>query len=323
MPPGLAATDAGADAILCCTRSGRTARAMARFRPAARLIGLSPDPATVRALALSWGVESLQVDDLHDHRRTGLVRRRVRGAARPGQLRRDGAGAGRCARPSERGSDRRAADRPRAREHVVGRGGRRRRTILSIVVIHGSMDRSAGMLKLSRRLDDGLPGAALRPSRLRPIDSARRPVHDGRTGRRSRRSARTGARRCWSATATAATSRSPRPTIILISLPASPSTRRRCRGSRGGRAPPPGAIAVADGRPTGGAAERFMRRMLGDRRWEELPERSSVTRRRRGRGDGGGTGRPAPASARGSRRTSRCRWSLRSGASASPITIRE
>jgi pyruvate kinase len=59
---GLAASDAGADAILCCTRSGRTALAMARFRPAARLIGLSPDPATVRALALSWGVTSLQVE---------------------------------------------------------------------------------------------------------------------------------------------------------------------------------------------------------------------------------------------------------------------
>lgn len=59
---GLAATDAGADAILCCTRSGRTALAMARFRPTARLIGLSPDLATVRALALSWGVESLRVE---------------------------------------------------------------------------------------------------------------------------------------------------------------------------------------------------------------------------------------------------------------------
>ena len=51
---GLAATDAGAHAILCCTRSGRTALAMARFRPAARLIGLSPDATTSRALALSW-----------------------------------------------------------------------------------------------------------------------------------------------------------------------------------------------------------------------------------------------------------------------------
>ena len=59
---GLAATDAAADAILCCTRSGRTALAMARFRPAARLVGLSPDLTTVRALALSWGITSLQVD---------------------------------------------------------------------------------------------------------------------------------------------------------------------------------------------------------------------------------------------------------------------
>ena len=56
------AIDAAADAILCCTRSGRTALAMARFRPLARLIGLSPDLTTVRALALSWGITSLQVD---------------------------------------------------------------------------------------------------------------------------------------------------------------------------------------------------------------------------------------------------------------------
>jgi pyruvate kinase len=60
-----AASDAGAEAILCCTRSGRTARAMARFRPDARLIGLSPDAATVRSLALSWGVVPLHVET-HD-----------------------------------------------------------------------------------------------------------------------------------------------------------------------------------------------------------------------------------------------------------------
>lgn len=58
-----AALDAGASAILCCTRSGRTARAIARFRPECRLIGLSPDPRTVNALSLLWGVESLQVDE--------------------------------------------------------------------------------------------------------------------------------------------------------------------------------------------------------------------------------------------------------------------
>ncbi|HSB87706.1 MAG TPA: pyruvate kinase [Ilumatobacteraceae bacterium] len=59
---GLAANDSGATAILCCTRSGRTALAMARFRPSARLIGLSPDPVTVRALALAWGITGLQVE---------------------------------------------------------------------------------------------------------------------------------------------------------------------------------------------------------------------------------------------------------------------
>jgi pyruvate kinase len=58
---GQAAADAGASAILCCTRSGRTATAMARFRPMPTLVGLSPDPATVRAMSLSWGVIPLEV----------------------------------------------------------------------------------------------------------------------------------------------------------------------------------------------------------------------------------------------------------------------
>lgn len=57
-----AAVDVGAAAILCCTRTGRTARAMARFRPAADLIGLSPDPATVAAMTLMWGVDPIGVD---------------------------------------------------------------------------------------------------------------------------------------------------------------------------------------------------------------------------------------------------------------------
>ncbi len=57
-----AAADAGATAILCCTRSGRTAQSMARFRPSAELIGLSPDPMTVRCLSLVWGVVPVQVN---------------------------------------------------------------------------------------------------------------------------------------------------------------------------------------------------------------------------------------------------------------------
>jgi len=48
-------------AIVCCTRAGTTARAMAARRPQSRLIGASPWPATARQLALSWGVEPLLV----------------------------------------------------------------------------------------------------------------------------------------------------------------------------------------------------------------------------------------------------------------------
>jgi pyruvate kinase len=60
---GMAAVDAGVDAILCCTRSGRSARAMSRFRPTPALIGLSPSAETVRAMALSWGVQPIQVGE--------------------------------------------------------------------------------------------------------------------------------------------------------------------------------------------------------------------------------------------------------------------
>ena len=57
-----AATDAEVSAILCCTRSGRTARAMARFRPAVPMVGLSPHPEVVRSMSLSWGVTPIEVD---------------------------------------------------------------------------------------------------------------------------------------------------------------------------------------------------------------------------------------------------------------------
>ncbi len=58
----LAASDAGVSAIVCCTRSGRTALAMARFRPQAKLIAVSHDAQVVRALQLSWGVTALHLD---------------------------------------------------------------------------------------------------------------------------------------------------------------------------------------------------------------------------------------------------------------------
>jgi pyruvate kinase len=51
------ATEVGAAGIIVCTRSGRTARAMARFRPPCPLLCFSPHEVVVRQLSLSWGVE--------------------------------------------------------------------------------------------------------------------------------------------------------------------------------------------------------------------------------------------------------------------------
>jgi len=60
-----AADELGLAAIVCCTRAGTTARAMAALRPRARLVGASPSPATARQLTLSWGVEPLEVAEYH------------------------------------------------------------------------------------------------------------------------------------------------------------------------------------------------------------------------------------------------------------------
>ncbi|MGH9209736.1 MAG: pyruvate kinase [Acidimicrobiales bacterium] len=60
---GQAAAELGVDAIICCTRSGRTVRAMAGLRPRCRMVGASPSPSTVRQLALSWGVIPLEVGE--------------------------------------------------------------------------------------------------------------------------------------------------------------------------------------------------------------------------------------------------------------------
>ena len=50
-----AATETGATAILCITRTGFTMRSIARFRPQAKILGFSTDPRTVRQLTMSWG----------------------------------------------------------------------------------------------------------------------------------------------------------------------------------------------------------------------------------------------------------------------------
>jgi pyruvate kinase len=54
-----AARDLSARAILCCTRTGATARKMSSFRPLAPLYGMSADARALRQLALCWGVQPL------------------------------------------------------------------------------------------------------------------------------------------------------------------------------------------------------------------------------------------------------------------------
>ena len=58
-----AAGSVEAAAILCCTRTGATARAIARFRPLSPMIALSPEARTAGQLALTWGVLPLVVPE--------------------------------------------------------------------------------------------------------------------------------------------------------------------------------------------------------------------------------------------------------------------
>jgi pyruvate kinase len=56
-----AAMEQNATAIIVCTRSGATARAISRFRPPMPIIAATPRIDTARQLSLSWGVETLVV----------------------------------------------------------------------------------------------------------------------------------------------------------------------------------------------------------------------------------------------------------------------
>ena len=70
-----AAMEQNAAAIVVCTRSGATARAISRFRPPMPIIAASPSTRTARQLSLSWGVQTLVVaeaDNLDDIVSTAL-----------------------------------------------------------------------------------------------------------------------------------------------------------------------------------------------------------------------------------------------------------
>jgi pyruvate kinase len=60
------AEDLKADAILCSTTSGSTARLVSKNRPRAPIIGATSSPETYRQLALSWGVVPVMVPATRD-----------------------------------------------------------------------------------------------------------------------------------------------------------------------------------------------------------------------------------------------------------------
>jgi pyruvate kinase len=84
-----AATELGLNTILCISGSGFTVRSMARFRPAARILGFSHNQHTVKQLTLSWGTTPVQLDvsgsnDDMVHRAMTLAR--DQGYVRSGEL---------------------------------------------------------------------------------------------------------------------------------------------------------------------------------------------------------------------------------------------
>jgi pyruvate kinase len=56
-----AANDAGAVAIIACTNSGTTARAISRFRPVIPVLGVTPSLRTARQLTVGWGITPIVV----------------------------------------------------------------------------------------------------------------------------------------------------------------------------------------------------------------------------------------------------------------------
>lgn len=84
-----AASESGATAIICITRTGFTVRSIARYRPRAPILGFSTDPRTLRQLTLSWGATPLPMPgpfDMHHQVTQAVEISRAEGHVRTGDL---------------------------------------------------------------------------------------------------------------------------------------------------------------------------------------------------------------------------------------------
>jgi pimeloyl-ACP methyl ester carboxylesterase len=150
-----------------------------------------------------------------------------------------------------------------------------------VALVHGSMDRSAGLLKLSRRLDDHF-----RVLRYDRRGYGRSAPHDGPfdvdhqvddlVAVLDGRPALVFGHSYGGNVALALADRHPAlVTAVAVYETPLPWVDWWPDTSAGSQ-------AVADGTPPDEAAEQFMRRMIGDARWERLPGRTRAARRAEG-----------------------------------------
>jgi pimeloyl-ACP methyl ester carboxylesterase len=152
----------------------------------------------------------------------------------------------------------------------------------AILLIHGSMDRAAGMLRLSRRLDQ-----RFRMVRYDRRGYGRSKPHDGPFGMDAQVDDALevlGGRRCvvvghsyGGNVALALAERAPEAVLGVAVYETPLSWEPWWPGTTAG------ARAVATQGEPDEAAERFMRRLIGDDRWDALPEGTRRERREEGR----------------------------------------
>ena len=94
-----AANDAEATAIIACTNTGTTARAISRFRPTVPVVAATPSMATARQLSCAWGITPL-VTDAHGTT-DEIVWFAVEGASRAGIVKPGDVVAVLCGAPNE------------------------------------------------------------------------------------------------------------------------------------------------------------------------------------------------------------------------------
>jgi pyruvate kinase len=82
-----AAMEENAVAIVACTRSGMTARAIARFRPPMPIVAITPNGSTARQLRGSWGIDQIilsPAQDIDDLCEVAINEVKKAGIAQPG-----------------------------------------------------------------------------------------------------------------------------------------------------------------------------------------------------------------------------------------------